>query len=273
MVRPCCIMRWGTAVGHHLIGAFPTSRRWRNVVALISGSADVEAIAAATSAAAEHSMIDASDDPAFKVSLWLLTQIPLAARDEDFTSALRRLGLRVPDNPTLVDICTGMIQAVDEAVIEHRRNDASEMALLSAVESLNAIASKEIGSLLGPSDDPAEAQEALGRLATVSAFGVLARDFFYRLTRRYLEYFLSRELGNHVGANCRFHTIRQHRDFEDALDRHCYESAIVIREFAGRWFSKANYEGGIDPQKAGRFAHHAFEKLREELRVRLGALA
>jgi hypothetical protein len=36
-------------------------------------------------------------------------------------------------------------------------------------------------------------------LATVKQFGVLARDFFARLTRRHLEYYLSRELSKHVG--------------------------------------------------------------------------
>ena len=260
-------------MGHHLIGAFPTTRQWRHVVALISGGADVEEIAAATSRAVEHSMIDAADDPGFRHSLWLLTQIPLAARAEDFTAALRGLGMPVAEDPTLVEVCTCMMQAIEQAVSTQGRTDAGEMSQLSAVESLSAIAGREMGSLFGPSDAPAEAREALARLATVPSFSVLARDFFYRITRRYLEYFLSRELGQHVGINGRFQTVRDLRDFEDALDRHCFETAIVIRDFAGRWFSKANYEGGIDPAGAGRFAHHAFEKLQGELRSRRGTFA
>lgn len=135
---------------------------------------------------------------------------------------LRQLALRVPYHPTLIDVCAGMMQVIDQAATRQGRTDAGEMAQLSAVESLHAIAAKEIGSLFGDSDAAAVAQEALSRLATVSAFGVLARDFFYRLTRRYLEYFLSREMASHVGINGRFQTVREHRDFEDALDRHCY---------------------------------------------------
>jgi hypothetical protein len=49
---------------------------------------------------------------------------------------------------------------------------------------------------------------ALGGLGTVKQFAVLARDFFPRLSRRQLSYFLSRELSQHVGVNSRFHTIR-----------------------------------------------------------------
>ena len=260
-------------MGHHLIGVFPATQQWRKVVALISGGANVEDIAAATSKAAESSMIDGANDAGFRHSLWLLCQIPLAARSDDFAAALHVLGLRASNRPTLIEVCTAMMASIERAVGRERRTDAGEMAQLSAVESLSAIAGREMGGLFGPSDAPAEAREALGKLATVNSFGVLARDFFSRLTRRYLEYYLSREISQHVGVTGRFKTVRDHRDFEDALDRHCHETAIVIRDFAGQWFSKANYEGGIDPAKAGRFAHHAFEKLRGELRARRGAVA
>jgi hypothetical protein len=44
-----------------------------------------------------------------------------------------------------------------------------------------------------------------------------------------------------------------------------------VKEFSGEWFSKQNYEGGIDQAKAGRFVHVAFEKIRKELRIRRDA--
>ena len=52
----------------------------------ISGGADVQDIAAATFAAAEDQMADASSDAAVKNAVRLLTQIPTAARKEDFAS-------------------------------------------------------------------------------------------------------------------------------------------------------------------------------------------
>jgi hypothetical protein len=146
------------------------------------------------------------------------------------------------------------------------RTDLGEMAQLSAAESLNAVAGRELPDLFGATPDKAKA--ALGGLGTVKQFAVLARDFFARLSRRQLSYFLSRELSQHVGVNSRFHTIRDHRDFESALDLHCREASRIIKEFSGEWFSKHTHEGGINEAKAGRFAHVAFEKLREELRHR-----
>ena len=56
--------------------------------ALISGGADISDIAAAISAA-ELSMIAAANDPAVRMALFLLTQIPLAARGQRFVPELR----------------------------------------------------------------------------------------------------------------------------------------------------------------------------------------
>jgi len=259
-------------MGHQHLGTLPRSRKWRQVVQLISGGADVQDVAAATSAAAEQQMADASNDPAVKHAVWLLTQIPTAARKEDFASELRKHGLRVGDRPTLLEIATAMVDAVDRYVAKAGgRTDLGEMAQLSAVECLNAIASRELPDLFGVT--PEKTKTALSGLGTVKGFAVLARDFFSRLSRRQLSYFLSRELSQHVGFNSRFQTIREHRDFDAALDLHCREVSRIIKEFSGEWFSKHTYEGGIDEAKAGRFAHVAFRKLREELRHRRSAHA
>ena len=81
-------------MGHQHLGTLPHSLKWRQVVHLISGGADVQDIAAATSAAAEQQMSDASNDPAVKHAVWLLTQIPTAARKDNFAYELGRLGMR-----------------------------------------------------------------------------------------------------------------------------------------------------------------------------------
>jgi hypothetical protein len=259
-------------MGHQHLGRLSRSRKWRQVVALISGGADVPAIAAATSAAAESQMIDASSDQAVRYAVWLLTQIPIAARCSEFSLELKKIGLLVSERPRLVEIAAAMVDAVDRHVASTGgRTDLGEMAQLSAVESLNAVAGHELSDLFGTTADKTKA--ALGGLGTEKQFSVLARDFFARLCRRQLAFFLSRELSQHVGANGRFHTIRDHRDFEAALDLHCREASRIIKEFAGEWFSKHTYEGGITPDKAARFAHVAFKKIREELRHRRDANA
>ncbi len=257
-------------MGHQRLGRLPGTRKFRQVVNFIGAGADVETIAAATSVAAEVQMIDASNDPAVKQAVWLLTQIPLAARQEDFASELKQLGLSVSDRPTLIEVVTAMTEAIDRTVGRSGgRTDLGEMAQLSAAESVNAVAGRELPDLFGATPD--RVRDALGGLATEKQFAVLARDFFARLARRQLSYFLSRELAQHVGE--RFHSIREHRDFEVALDMHCREASRIIKEFSGEWFSKHTYEGGITEAKAGRFAHIAFKKIREELQQRRESVA
>jgi hypothetical protein len=257
-------------MGHQRLGSIPASRKWRQVVELISGGADVGEVASATSAAAELSLLAAAGDPAVRDTFFLLTQIPLAARTERFVPALRELGLKLSDRPSLVEIVSALADAVDRrARSEAGRTDLGEMAQLAAAESLNAIAGRELPRLFGT--PPETVRHALGGLATVKQFAVLARDFFARLTRRHLDYYLSRELSKHVGINSRFQTIREHKQFEEALDLHCRQTSRIIKEFSGQWFSKQNYEGGIDQAEAGRFVHVAFDKIRKELRKRRDA--
>lgn len=254
-------------MGHQRLGRLPGTRKFRQVIDLIAKGADVADIAAATSIAAESQMIDASNDPAIKQAVWLLAQIPTAARQEDFSSELKRLGLKVGDQPTLIEVVTAVTDAIDRSVRQTGgRTDLGEMAQLSVTESLSAVAGRELSDLFGATPD--KVKSALGGLGTEKQFAVLARDFFSRLARRQLSYFLSRELAQHVGAEQRFHSVREHRDFEEALDRHCREASRIIKEFSGEWFSKHTYEGGITEAKAGRFVHIAFKKLRAELQQR-----
>ena len=220
--------------------------------------------------AAESSIHGAADDPAVKAAFFLLTQIPLAARQKDFIPELRMLGLKVSDRPSLVEIVAAMADAVDRQVrTSGGRTDLGEMAQMAAAESLNAVAGRELPGLFGTA--PEDVQRALGGLATVKQFSVLAQDFFARLTRHHLDYYLSRQLPKHVGINARFQTIREHKQFDDALDVHCRETSRIVKEFSGEWFSKQNYEGGIDERKAGNFVHVAFDKVRRELRMRRDA--
>ena len=67
-------------MGHVRLGRLPRTQSWKKVVELISGGADAAEIAAATSKAAEAEILRVGKDPAFVRAFWLLTQLPLAAR-------------------------------------------------------------------------------------------------------------------------------------------------------------------------------------------------
>jgi predicted alternative tryptophan synthase beta-subunit len=160
-------------MGHVRLGVLPASRKWRQVVEQLRLGADADLIAAAVAIAAEASFKRASYDPAFLHSFWLLTQIPLAARSSRFAEDLRRLGVPVPDRPGVMDLGAAISEAVDQHAREHGgRTDLGEMAQMAAVESFTAVLGANLPSLFAPT--PEEVQRAVGRLASGTAFSILA---------------------------------------------------------------------------------------------------
>ena len=236
-------------MGHTRLGSLPRTRRWQQVIGLIAEGASAPEIAAATLRAAEKGFKDAAKDDTLLKSFWLLTQLPLLARRENFLETLRQLGLPVSNQPTLMEMAGAFSEAVDSSARQHRtRTDVGEMAQLSAVASLTRLVGQEIPSLFEAA--PSDLQRALGGFATKKQFSGLAREFFARFTERYLKYFLSKELSNHVGPRRPFSNIHEHSSFSQALETHCRQASRIIEEFSVKWFSKTNFEGGITPQKA-----------------------
>jgi hypothetical protein len=114
-------------MGHIRLGTLPKSRKWQHVVSLLAEGADAGAIATASSDAAENSLAHAAKDPALAHAFWLLTQAPLAARKENFGAELRRLGLKVGNEPTLMEVVGAFTDAVDRHVRETgRRSDLAK---------------------------------------------------------------------------------------------------------------------------------------------------
>jgi hypothetical protein len=256
-------------VGHTHLIRLPATKKWNQVVELLGGGAELETIAAAAEAA-ESSLPSASRDPALVRAFWLLTQIPLAARTQDFSDSLRRLGVETGPSPGLVEVVGALTEAIDRHVGRTGgRTDLGEMAQLAAAESLSSVVGRDLPGLFGTTPD--DVKLAVGRFSGKGRFADLARDFFSRLTFRCLDYYLSRELSNHVGPERRFRSIREHTEFDSALDLHCRETSRILKEYAAEWFSKKNFKKALTPDEAGRFASVAFGKIRKELRKRRDA--
>jgi hypothetical protein len=255
-------------MGHIRLGTLPKTQKWNQVVNLITGGADVERIAAASADAAEHGLERASHDEGLAHAFWLLTQIPQAARQSNFSERLWELGLTVSSKPTLLEIVAAFTRAVDGHVSETgKRSDLGEMAQHAASETLASLAGRELPSLFEPT--ASDVQQALAKLGTSHQFSIVARDFFSRLTSRSLGYFLSRELSKHVGPGKRFAAVNDHTAFNAALDLHCREASRIIKEFSGGWHGRTlQQERHITKDEARKFAHIAFKKLRAELRKR-----
>jgi hypothetical protein len=254
-------------MGHIRLGRLPDTVPWRRVVELLAEGADAGTVAVATTDAALNGLEQARGDEGFAHTVWLLTQTVLAARNADFAGALARAGVRTEQDPGVLDVAAGFSDAVDRHLRKrHSATDLGEMAQLAGVESVTELLSRHSANLFETTPD--EVRTAARELSTRAGFAELAHDFFARFARRFLTYHLGRELSNHVGGNGCFADPVEHTAFVEKLDVHCREAAAVAKRYAGDWYSKANFEGGISPDKARSFADRVLKKLRDELRIR-----
>ena len=137
-------------MGHSRLGVLPRTRDWKAVVQLLREGAAVDEIAAASANAAESSLPDLAREETLVRSLWLLVQIPRAARSADFADALQRLDLHTTRDPGLIDIVAAAIESVDRHVARAgRRTDFGEIAQRAAAESLATLAGRELPGLFG----------------------------------------------------------------------------------------------------------------------------
>lgn len=253
-------------MGHVRLGNLPRTRKWQQVVALIEGGAGTAQIANATITAAEQGFKLAAEDKGLVETIWLLTQIPLAAKTDSFTHALQSAGLDVSDSPGLMEVVGAFSDAIDKKLTNNGgRTDLGEMAQMAASETMTQIIGSRTQTLFGTTSD--DVKDAFSKLATNKQFSIFARDFFARLTNKCLDYFVSRAVSHHVGEGRRFRTLAQQGEFTKALGTHSQEASKIIGEFSGGWFSKTNWEKkGISRQDAAGFTHVAMKKIVAELK-------
>ncbi|AMV25206.1 hypothetical protein VT84_12475 [Gemmata sp. SH-PL17] len=254
-------------MGSIRLGRLPDSKPWQAVIGRIADGADVAVIAGATSAAAVRGLRLSKSDPGVTRVLYLLAHTALAARRTDFTTALAEHQIQVPEPPGLFALTAGYAGAVRRWHLDSRtpQTDLGQMAALAATEALTHCLGARSGTLFPTGQ---EVHRAARELSTRNGFALLAHEFYARFTRRFLLYHLARELSQHVGGNGRFATPGEHNAFLTDLDTHCREAAVIVREYAGGWYSKSQFEGGITSEQAGRFCAYALTKLRRELEVR-----
>jgi hypothetical protein len=257
-------------MGHTRLGDIPRTRKWQEVVGLLACGAGTAQVANATIAAAERGLNLAAEDKALVETVWLLTQLPLAARAKglkEFVGALRQAGLQVSDEPGVMEVVGAFSDAIDARVSNNGgRTDLGEMAQMAASETIANVLGTRTQSLFGTHAQ--DVQKALAGLATNKQFSQFSRQFFARITNRCLDYFLSRAVSHHLGEGKRFATLAQHAEFTKALEVHCREASKIVEEFSGGWLSKTNFEkGGISRDDASGFAHVAMHKLMDELKA------
>jgi len=255
-------------MGHQRPGGIPKTQKWDAVVArLLDGSGlareDIGEIAALTLDAAGPALEKAVDDLGLRHTFFLLTQIALASRQDDWQIRLAEAGINITNDASIFDLTAGLQLAIDDYVSEHgRATDISEMAQRAAGEALASLAADNSVTLFGSGG--AELQSAIRGLSTSKGFSDLGQMFFGRFTMRFLNFYLSRITARELGTE-RVPNVAEVSRFNDTLRTHCEQSARITRDFCGQWYSKTEYMEGIDRHNAARFMAIALRKLSREL--------
>jgi hypothetical protein len=233
--------------------------------AVSSSASRVNIIAAETLTAAKDILARASYDPGVRYTFYLLTQLVLASRSPNWRGELDQHGISVSDQSSVFDLTAEVQGAIDRYIggTTVGATDLSEMAQQAAGEALTSLLAAQTPSIFGDSESN-DLKNALHSLSTKKGFGVLGQKFFARFVARFLNFHLSRATAAGLGAP-RLHDLGYIGEFNEALTTHCEESARIVRDFCGDWYSKTEYKQGIDLANSARFLAIAVRKLKSEL--------
>lgn len=254
-------------MGHIRLGLLPRTRAWKEVVGLIVAGADVSQVATATINAAEKAFSFVLNDEGYTEAVWLMTQLAIAAKQENYREHLAGIGVHLPDKSTVADIATALSDTLDRKLATGRSSDLAEIAQRALIGAVVSHLSPKLPSLFPA--DAADVHAALASLSRQKEFGELSRSFFARLTNESMGYFLSKTLATHLGEGQRFATMNQVAQFEDALQTHCREASVIVEKFSTDWFSKHRFEEGgtISRESSNGFASYALKKMKDELKA------
>lgn len=255
-------------MGHQRLGYIPKAQKWLAVVAaLIDGEGlardDVGKIAAKTLDAASPALKHALEDIGLRYTFYLLTQLVLAARTDNWQAHLADAGITLTETSSIFDLTSQVQYAIDDYLTMHGQpTDISEMAQRAVGESLSLLATDNSVTLFGQGG--AELQTAIRDLSTPRGFSRLGQVFFGRFTSQFLNFYLSRVTATAVG-NTRIPNVEAVSRFNDSLKLHCEQSAKIVHDFCGQWYSKTEYQEGINLRNTTRFMAIALGKLSREL--------
>ncbi|MEX2247974.1 MAG: hypothetical protein WEC75_14980 [Dehalococcoidia bacterium] len=228
---------------------------------------DVPAVAAAAAHAAGQRLAKLPDDPSLTYSFWLLTRIASASRGEAFAADLERLGLRVDESTSSLAFISLVTDAVRARLSsETTSGHLAELASLALRRALSETVGQQGHSLFDSSI--ADLQRAVRVYSTQARFGALSRRFFGDLFARFLRAAVDRDIQRHVGKGATLQSVDEAGDFQRALDTYARQSALIVEDFAGSWFSKHDWETreDISLDEARGFVAVAVRKLRMELK-------
>lgn len=228
-----------------------------------SYSRSIAAIAAKTLFAAKGALRDAKSDEGLRFTFYLLSQVALASRSPDWIARLAADGMVVRPTDSLAELTVAFQAAVDQR-LERREatSDLAELAQRAAGHALCQLTADKADTLFGNTGD--DLRHAVRTLSSPQGFGRLSQSFFGSFLSQFLNFYLSRVTASELGRGS-VGEIGDITAFNQALARHCDQSAAIVKNFAAEWYSKTEFQYGIDARRAGSFVAIAINKLQAEL--------
>lgn len=264
-------------MGHVRLGDIPKTKKWKSVVSLVANSSsektpsdtktlsdNVQEIAKETLNAAEVGLERAKKDFGLQYTFYLLTQIVLATRNSDWQKSLEKIGIHLSEDATIFDLTTEIQTVIDDVLFEKScTTDISELAQQAIGEAFSALASNQQLSLFGNSRD--ELISMINQLSTKKGFSHLGQVFFGRFMGRFLNFYLSRVTAANLNSE-QLSNIGELTHFNQTLELHCEQSAKIVHDFCGQWYSKTEFQEGINLENSSNFMAVALKKLQAELK-------
>lgn len=261
-------------MGHSRLGDIPKTRKWQDVVAYLAdptqtehaehNEADPKPLAKAVLSAAEGALNNLPKDRSIQEVFYLLTRTALAARENDWVAALQSIGVQPEGGLNPATLTAAFVNRADDVVARlPSRSDFGEISIQAAGEALVELVGMPEQRRIFAAEE-SETGAALKAVSTKAGFSELGHRFFANFLGRFLNFYLSRITASHVGGS-RIRNTAELAQFNEALKLHSRQSAEIVRDFCGEWFSKANWKEGINPENTSRFLAHCFSKLRDEL--------
>lgn len=257
-------------MGHTRLGKIPTSRKWNAVVAQVVNLPEGEQvgdhvgqIASLTLDAASGALKMASQDPIVRFTFFLLTQLALSGKSEQAQETLRSYGIDCNTIGSAAELGVQFQRALDNYQRQQgKKTDFSEMARQAAGSTLASTFQSQQLNLFGHDSD--SMKNALRSISTPKQFGEIGQTYFGNFMSRYLNFYLSRITAKYAGE-AGIPQVGAITGFNDALETHCRQSALILKKFSGEWFSKTEFKSGIDLRNSSGFVRQAFRKLESEI--------
>ncbi len=234
-------------MGHTRIGRLRRSMKWKEVVLSFCAGASFDKLAGDILQAAKDNLNkeNLTQDAAYQKSVYLLVQMGIGAQSKNFIEHMHSIGIDLSPHPSVQELIGKVSEAIDDAAWRQpgAKSDLGEFAKLGLVNAITLVAhkAKDVNPQL-PGMPP------LPDLSIFNSFGKrhnlaeLNRIFISRTMAHALNYYMAKFIPNMTGHAHRILSIQELNASYEALQRHCYETTLVHKEYVTEWLARHQYK-------------------------------